>query len=446
MAKKILLIALGSTARADCISEAIVKSPQKPELYSYLVSRNPSVMKKSKEVKFGKLEDFASIKDFAKKIKPDFAVISPDYALAIGVADALAEGNVPSFGPKKALAKLESSKSFTRNLMQKYGIEGNPEFRIFSGMDGVRDCLLDFKQFVIKPDGLTGGKGVKVFGEHLKGIDDSLDYCKEIIASGSNVIIEEKMEGEEFSLQCISDGKTVVPMPAVQDHKRAFENDTGMNTGGMGSYGCSNHLLPFLKKKDVDDAVEITKKVADALHKETYGYFKGIMYGGFMRTKDGVKLIEYNARFGDPEVMNVLPIMKTDFIEVCEAVVNGTLASLKIEFENKATVCKYAVPEGYPVSPKNGAIIDISALQGSKARVYLGAVEQIEGNNPFRLKMGTSRAIACVGIADSLEEAEKISEEAIMKINGPVFHRRDIGTKELVQKRVAHVNELLRKK
>ena len=229
MAKKILLIALGSTARADCISEAIVKSPQKPELYSYLVSRNPSVMKKSKEVKFGKLEDFASIKDFAKKIKPDFAVISPDYALAIGVADALAEGNVPSFGPKKALAKLESSKSFTRNLMQKYGIEGNPEFRIFSGMDGVRDCLLDFKQFVIKPDGLTGGKGVKVFGEHLKGIDDSLDYCKEIIASGSNVIIEEKMEGEEFSLQCISDGKTVVPMPAVQDHKRAFENDMPEN-------------------------------------------------------------------------------------------------------------------------------------------------------------------------------------------------------------------------
>jgi phosphoribosylamine--glycine ligase len=443
--KKVLLVALGSTARADCLSEAIQKSGD-TDLYSYMQSPNPSVISHSKEHFLGKLDDFDAIRKFAKKIKPDFGVLSPDYAIAIGVADVLAELEIPSFGPKKSLARLESSKSFTRNLMDKYEIEGSPEHKVFDSLEGMSDYMLYLKEFVVKPDGLTGGKGVKVFGEHIKSIDEGLVYAKEIFAGKSKVVIEEKLVGEEFSVQFFTDGKTVLASPIVQDHKRAFDGDLGPNTGGMGSYSAPNHLLPFLTKADLQKAQLITQKVAFAMREELNEYFKGIMYGGFMLTSDGVKLIEYNARFGDPEIMNILPILKNDFVEVCEAVIHGNLSSIKLTFEEKATVCKYAVPNGYPENPKKGEIIDISDLANSSAKYYLGAVEDVGEEYPLKLKMGTSRAIACLGIADTIEEAERIAEHTVRQIKGPVFHRKDIGTAQLLKKRVDHMTALKKKK
>lgn len=443
--KKVLLVALGSTARADCLAEAIQKSSD-TSLYSFIQSKNPSVISRSKDHFLGKLDDFDAIRKYAKQVKPDFAVLSPDYAIAIGVADVLSELEIPSFGPKKSLARLESSKSFTRGLMDKYDIEGSPEHKVFDSLDGIHDYMLYLKEFVVKPDGLTGGKGVKVFGEHIKTIDEGMIYAKEILATKSKVVIEEKLYGEEFSVQFFTDGKTVLSSPIAQDHKRAYDGDKGPNTGGMGSYSSPNHLLPFLTKADLQVAQHITSKVAFALKEELNEYFKGIMYGGFILTKDGVKLIEYNARFGDPEIMNVLPIMKNDFVEVCESAIHGNLGHIKLQFEEKATVCKYAVPDGYPENPKKGETIDITELANSTARYYLGAVEEIDFENPWKLKMGTSRAVACVGIADTLEEAEKKSEYMVRQIKGPIFHRKDIGTKELIKKRLDHMTELKKKR
>ncbi len=163
----------------------------------------------------------------------------------------------------------------------------------------------------------------------------------------SSVIVEEKFDGEEFSLQCLCDGKTVVGTPLVQDHKRRFDGDRGPNTGGMGSYSLPDHSMPFLKPSDIEEGLEITRQVAAALLKETGSPYKGVMYGGFIATKNGAKLLEYNARFGDPEAMNILPLLKTDFVEICRHIIDGTLDQLKIEFEPKATVCKYVVPKGY---------------------------------------------------------------------------------------------------
>ena len=439
--RKVLLVALGSTARADCLAEAIEKSAD-TDLYSYLQSPNPSVIKRSKENLLGKVDDFPKILEFAKRVRPDLAIISPDYAIAIGVADILAGLEIPVFAPKKSLARLESSKSFTRNLMDRYKIEGSPEHKVFETGEGLKDYMLYLKDFVVKPDGLTGGKGVKVFGEHLKTIDEAFAYSKEILAAGSKVVLEERLEGEEFSIQFFTDGRTVLPSPIVQDHKRAFDGDRGPNTGGMGSYSAANHLLPFLSKKDLQDAEFITHKVAFALKEELNEHFRGIMYGGFMLTADGVKLIEYNARFGDPEIMNILPIMKSDFVDVCSAAANGSLSKVKLEFEEKATVCKYAVPEGYPDSPKKGGIIDISALADSSQRYYLGAVEETGEDSPWKLRMGTSRAVACLGGADSIEEAERIAEHTVRQVKGPVFHRQDIGTRQLLRKRVDHINQI----
>ena len=182
--------------------------------------------------------------------------------------------------------------------------------------------------------------------------------------------------------------------PPVQDHKRAYDDDKGPNTGGMGSYSGENHLLPFLKKEHVDEALEITKKVADAIYQETGLYYKGVMYGGFILTKDGIKLLEYNARFGDPEAMNVLPLLKTDFAGICQAIIVQELGRVKVKFEKKATVCKYAVPKGYPESPvKNEKVV----VGNGKAKVYYASVDEKEDG----LYMTGSRAIAFLGIGDN---------------------------------------------
>jgi len=275
-----------------------------------------------------------------------------------------------------------------------------------------------------------------VQGDHFETKEEAIDYCKKVLEKHESVVIEEKLVGEEFSLQCLTDGKTVIATPPVQDHKRAYEDDKGPNTGGMGSYSDSNHLLPFLKKEHVNQALEITKKVADAIYEEEGIYYKGVMYGGFILTKEGVKLIEFNARFGDPEAMNVLPLFKTDLAGICQAIVVQELDRIKIEFEKKATVCKYAVPEGYPEKPVKDEKIEIG--NGGNAKVYYASVDKKEDG----LYMTGSRAIAFVGIAENIEEAEKIAEDAVSEVRGKVFHRKDIGTKALIEKKIEHVKKL----
>jgi len=433
---KVLLI--GNGAREHAIAEAIRNSPQKHSLFSYMKSNNPGIRSLSEKCEFGEYNDLQRITDFAKRISADFCVVGPEAPLGHGVVDALEKIRIPSVGPKKELAKLETSKSFARMLMKKNHIPGLPRFEVFTSMSGVREFLKSLDSFVVKPDGLTGGKGVMVHGEHLKDVDEALRYCEDVLKSHASVIVEEKLEGEEFSLQSFTDGRFVLDSPPAQDHKRAFVNDTGANTGGMGSYSCENHLLPFMTRSDLEEAHRITELVAKAIAKETGALYKGVMYGGFMVTRDGVKLIEYNARLGDPEAMNVLPILRSDFIELCYGVMNGNLAKTKVEFENKSTVCKYVVPEGYPENPVRGERIEVSQIP--KAKMYYASVDQ----KPDGLYMSGSRAIAFVGISENFEEAERIAESAITSVKGSVFHRSDIGTKELIEKRIRHM-EMVRR-
>ena len=434
---KILLI--GNGAREHVIAETLKKN-KSTILYSYIKSKNPGIISLSNGFENGNYNDLEKIKNYAEKIKPDFAFIGPEDPLGHGVVDSLKKLNIPSVGPTKNLARLETSKAFTRNLLRKYKIEGNPRFEIFdkNNIGNARNFIDLLESCVVKPDGLTGGKGVKVQGAHFKTKKEALDYCNEILQIHQYVIVEEKLEGEEFSLQCLTDGKTVVAMPPVQDHKRAFVDDKGPNTGGMGSYSCENHLLPFLAKKDVEIGLKITQKVADAIYKETKEFYKGVMYAGFIITKNGIKLLEYNARFGDPEAMNVLPLMENDFVEVCSAIISQQLHKIKIKFQSKATVCKYLVPNGYPDNPiKNEKII--VGKTPPNAKLYYASVEQRENS----LYTTGSRAIACLGVADNLEKAEKIAEQATHSIKGKLFHREDIGTKKLIEKRIKHMKGIL---
>ena len=352
------------------------------------------------------------------------------------MADELEKAGIGCVGPTRELAQLETSKGFTRNLLRKYNIDASPKFRIFdkNNIGGAEAFLNELGRYVVKPDGLTGGKGVKVLGEHLQTKGEALAYCSKVLETHKSVIVEEKLEGEEFSLQTLTDGNSFLHFPPVQDHKRAFENDTGANTGGMGSYSDANLLLPFLTEGDVEAAKKTTEQVSAAI-KQELGSYKGVIYGGFIKTSSGIKLIEYNARFGDPEAMNVLPLLKTNFVEICKAVVEGKLSGVSAEFDNKATVCKYVVPQGYPENPKAGKI---TVPTDTKALIYYASVDEKDGG----IWTTNSRGVAFVGMGDTIGEAEQIAEDAASKVTGAVYHRRDIGTKELVQKRVEHIRQI----
>ena len=405
-------------------------------------ANNPGIASLSDNIMNGNYTDLAAIVSFAQAHKVGFAVIGPEDPLNNGVVDALKRAGIPAVGPTQSLARLETSKSFTRDLVEKYQIPGNPRFRNFSSLTGIEAFLDELDGVVVKPDGLTGGKGVMVQGDHFQTKQEALAFCREFLREHASVTVEEKLEGEEFSLQCLCDGRTVVATPPVQDHKRRFADDKGPNTGGMGSYSCEDHSLPFLHPQDVAEGLAITQKVAEAIYRETGNYYKGVMYGGFMVTKKGVRLLEYNARFGDPEAMNILPLLKTDFVDICQAMIDGTLDRLPIEFEKQATVCKYVVPRGYGL-PK-----DHPDAQSTSARIMVGDVGQARlyyssvDKKPDGLYMTTSRAIGVVGIANHLEEAEKIAESAVQAIQGPVDHRPDIGTPPLIEKRVRHMQEI----
>ena len=381
--------------------------------------------------------------DRASAERPDFVVVGPEEPLAAGIVDDLAEIGIPSVGPTRKLAQLEASKSLTRDLLRKHSIPGNPRHRIFRSFSPeIALWLRELSEFVIKPDGLTGGKGVRVSGDHLRTVDDGLNYCRELLDARRPIVVEERLEGEEFSLQSLSDGRTLVHMPAVQDHKRALEGDRGPNTGGMGSYSCADHGLPFLTSEQIKEAQTINERVAEAIREDAKTPYRGVLYGGFMATRDGVRLIEYNARFGDPEALNVLPLLENDFASLCEAIVHGSLDRTTVKFRPLASVCKYLVPDGYPDSPVKGEAIELSELLRREAdhlRVYKAAVEERDG----KTFMTGSRAVAVVGLAPTLDEAFTIAESAASLVTGRVEFRHDIGSRSLVQRRIDHMRAVL---
>ena len=433
-----MILLIGSGAREHAIARALARSPQKPTTVCFASNNNPGIQELSAYFTMGDIKNPQAVVSFAQQYGADLAIIGPEAPLEVGVADALLDTGISTVGPKKALAQIETSKGFTRDLLKKYNIPSCPRYRVFSSLDGVSEILSELgEKYVVKFDGLMGGKGVKVAGDHLLSHDDAISYCREIIKRGGKFVIEEKLIGQEFSLMSFSDGDHLAHMPPVQDHKRAYVGDTGPNTGGMGSYSDSNHLLPFLTEEDIVQAQEFNQATIDALKKEFGEGYKGILYGGFISTVDGVKLIEYNARLGDPEGMNVLPLLESDFVEVCLGIVNGNLNQKDISFRNQATVCKYAVPEGYPDSPVKGKPIDISEITET-SQLYFASVDMQDG----QLYEAGSRTVAYVGIAETLSEAEAKAEAEISKVRGPLFHRTDIGTEELIQKRVEHMYKL----
>jgi len=438
------ILVVGGGAREHAICDAVCRS-ENADLYSVMHNLNPGIERLSKGYLLEKETNVQQVVDFAKKKKIDLVVVGPEAPLEAGLVNELNKNGMDACSPTREAARIETDKEWMRNLLKKHSIRGQLRYESFTDVKKAKRFIEDLDgEVAIKPIGLTGGKGVRVAGDHFHGVKEAVSYVDEVITNKiggkAKVLIEEKAVGEEFTLQAFSDGYSILPLHAVQDHKRLLPDDKGPNTGGMGSYSCANGLLPFLSRSEYEEGTTTLQKIIEALNKEDCRYV-GPVYGQFMLTSEGPKIIEINARFGDPENMNVLPILETDFIELCRAMIDGNLSSKKIKLKKKSTVCKYVVPEGYGVKSMVGEriVVDEEAIKNIGSRLFYASVNK-KNNHVYTT---SSRSLAVVGIADTLSDAERICEKALTHVKGDhIFIRHDIGTSELIEKRVRHMNEL----
>jgi phosphoribosylamine--glycine ligase len=438
------VLVVGGGAREHAICDAVRRS-ETATLFSVMSNINPGIEQLSEKYLVEKETKIEPIMTFAQKNNIDLVLIGPEAPLEAGLSDALTTKGIHVCAPTQRAARIETDKEWMRNLLTKYTIPGQLRHQSFTNPTDAEKFVTELDaQIAIKPIGLTGGKGVHVAGDHFNGITEAMAYITEVIhnkiGGASKVLLEEKAIGEEFTLQGFTDGTHLVALPAVQDHKRLLSDDKGPNTGGMGSYSCNDGLLPFLTQKEYDEAASILRQIINALASDGCRYV-GPIYGQFILTAQGVKIIEINARFGDPEAMNVLPLLQSDFLSICTAMINGTLSKQDIKMEKKSTVCKYVVPEGYGVKSMVGEplIVDEKAIQKTGARLFYASVNKKDDH----LITGSSRSLAVVGITDTLAQAEQICERALSFVQGDhLFIRHDIGTKALLEKRVRHMKQI----
>jgi phosphoribosylamine--glycine ligase len=438
------VLIVGGGAREHALCDAVARAKD-TSLYSVMSNLNPGIERLAVDYYVLKETQVNDVIAYALNKKIEYAFIGPEAPLEAGLVDALNNQGIQSCAPTQNAARIETDKEWMRSLLTKYHVRGQLSHRIFTDPEEASKFIEELDaQVAIKPIGLTGGKGVHVAGDHFQGTKEAVAYVREVITKkiggAAKVLIEEKAVGEEFTLQGLTDGTHLAPFPAVQDHKRLLPDDKGPNTGGMGSYSCANGLLPFLTKQEYNEGVTILTSIIQALKKEGCPYV-GPIYGQFILTPDGIKVIEVNARFGDPEAMNVLPLLRTDFMKLCTSMLEGSLTKNDMDMERKATVCKYVVPEGYGVKSMAGERIEVDeqAIRKVGGMLFYASVNKKDG----AIVTGSSRSLAVVGIAEDLADAERICEQGLRFIKGDhIFIRHDIGTKKLLDKRVNHMKEL----
>lgn len=413
--KKVLVI--GSGGREHAICYKFKQSPQVEEVF--VAPGNPGMSDVATLVPL-QTNDFEKLIEFVKENEIDLTFVGPEIPLCAGITDAFHEAGLEIFGPTKAAAELEGSKVFSKAMMKKYNIP-TAKYESFDNFDDAKAYLLRQEMpIVLKADGLAAGKGV-IIATTMEEACASLEemMCNQLFdQAGSSVVIEEFLEGEEFSLLAFVNGNLVVPMQIAQDHKRAFDHDEGLNTGGMGAYTPVHHIPESAYN---DAVVKIVQAMADAMVLEGKP-FLGILYGGCMLTKDGVKTIEYNVRFGDPETEVVLPALQNDLFEVVSNTMKGI--PTKLEWSNEHFCGVVMANKGYPESYKKGAIIE--GLNQCDATVFHMGTSSEEN----QLIATGGRVLFVLKSGATLKDAQDCVYEEIKKIKcDSLFYRHDIGNK-----------------
>ena len=427
MDETVLLI--GGGGREHALARAL--SATETTLYACAGNRNPGIARLAEGFETLETTNPTAVRAYANDIDATLAVVGPEAPLAAGVADALDEAGIYTFGPHEQDARIETDKAFQRRFMQEHDVPGLPEFQTFEEVDAACSYIDEFDgDLAVKPAGLTGGKGVKVIGDQVTA-EEAKAYIRD--SAYDRLVLEERLVGEEFTIQAFVANGDVRVTPAVQDHKRAYEGDDGPNTGGMGSYSAPGLELPFMTEREYMDAVDILQATVDSLDD-----YKGILYGQFMLTTDGVKVVEFNARFGDPEAMNTLPVLETDLLDVLVAAREGESLP-QLTFQRQATVCKYAVPDGYPTDPQAGTRLTIDEESAGNARLYYASVDERDDG----IYTTTSRSFAVVGVDETIEGAEEIAEAALTAAGGEGLRmRHDIGKPDVVEQRADRMDNL----
>jgi len=463
----ILVVSYGS--RAAAMIDAFVRGEDySPKFYIVDKQNNPFNIKHAEKHTVISNFDLKEIANFAKKYrdKIDFGIVGPEKPIIAGVRDVVEEKTkIPIICPTKEYA-IEGSKIAQRKLFDKVAPEVNPRFKVFDPKDysstsqvkkSVYAWLKELdNQVAVKPDKATAGKGVGVWGDHFNSPEEVFEHFLSNYEHGP-VIIEEKVEGEESSFQTFCDGKHLIALPETRDYKRAFDDDMGPNTGGMGAYKNTGNILPFMTTDDREKEIELVNRVFMNLKgKSNNPDLRGVpFYAAFIHTSKGPKILEVNSRPGDPEIMTLLPVLDDNFVEVCYNMIDGNLR--KVNFKKKATVVTYKVPPAYGGYSTKFAdrvnqadvdtAIDLSAAEKLAAkkgdiRVYPGSMELRDGEN-FALG---SRTVAVVGIGDTIEEAREKSLEGSSAIKGgALWNRNDIAVKAHIDKSVQHMEELRRR-
>ena len=416
---KVLIV--GGGGREHAIAEAVSRSKHLDNLYC--APGNAGIAEYAECVPITPME-FDKLVDFAKEKQIDLTIIGMDDPLVGGIVDAFEAEGLRVFGPRKNAAILEGSKAFSKDLMKKYGIP-TAAYETFDNPEDALDYLQTAKfPIVLKADGLALGKGVLI----CETLEDAVAGVREIMQdkkfgdAGKKMVVEEFMTGREVSVLSFVDGKTIKLMSSAQDHKRAGDGDTGLNTGGMGNFSPS----PFYTDEvDAFCKEHIYQKTVDAMRAEGRE-FKGVIFFGLMLTEDGPKVLEYNARFGDPEAQVVLPRLQTDMIEVCEAVIDGTLDQVDLRFEDKAAVCVVLASEGYPVKYEKGKeITGLENFKGKDGYYCFHAGSKFEGD---KIVTNGGRVLGITAKGDTLAEARKKAYEATEWVSFEnKYMRHDIG-------------------
>lgn len=413
--KKVLVV--GSGGRCHAIVDALSRSPQVEKIYC--APGNAGIAQQAERVAIG-VEDVEKLAEFAQQNAIDLTVVGPEAALAVGLVDRFEELGLRAFGPRKAAAQIESSKEFAKRLMAKYAIP-TAGYEAFDSYDAAKEYVFGRPlPAVIKYDGLAAGKGVVV----AESYDDADAALKDMLLDESfgkgRVVVEDFLAGPEFSFMCVVSGEKVYPLAMAQDHKRAYEGDKGPNTGGMGAYS----PVPFVTAEVEEFALErIMKPTAKAMVAEGVP-FKGVLYGGLILTAEGPKVIEFNARFGDPETEVVLPRLESDIYELFDAAIDGRDCDTK--WSEEALLGIVLASKGYPGSYTKGAVIE--GLSGVSSTVYHMGTAEKEGE----IVTAGGRVLMVVGRGKNLAEARKMALEDIASIKcDELFFRSDIGHKVL---------------